>query len=102
MLTKLLVKNSRNLTLQEINNSIAAIFSDCYRSHIMVYGFYYDPDNGIYAFAPRDELEKLSTKGIKEFDVENYFIETNTCVWLVHWENPKNPEIRLYVPPQQK
>jgi len=99
MIAKVLTKAAQKLTLQEINNFTAGVLSACCDLHIMIYGFYYEPNVGIYTFAPREELTKLNNTNIEDFDVEKYLDETDNYIWLVNWENPNKPELKLYAPP---
>ena len=71
MIASVLTKTNRPLSQTAVEDYIIAIFQGCYNIPVVIYGFMYKPDVGIYTFGPREELQKWQVSGrsdIEDFD----------------------------------
>lgn len=96
MIASVLTKTNRPLSQTAVEDYIIAIFQGCYNIPVVIYGFMYKPDVGIYTFGPREELQKLNNTNIEDFVLEDYINEPN-LFWLVDWQDPTKPKLNRLV-----
>ena len=83
MHARIITKAPNNLTTKEVEYFILPIFQGLLDLQIPVYGFGYEPNEGIFVVGPREELEKLKNDNIEDFDFIDYIKNTNQPFWSV-------------------
>ena len=87
MHARIIIQAPNNLTTKEVEKFILPVFQGLLDSEIPIYGFGYEPDEGIFIIGPREELEKLRNNTIEDFDFINYIQHTNRTFWIVDLTN---------------
>lgn len=98
---RLLVEADSPLTQKQIEDFVIGSFSALVELKVIVYGYIYEKDKGIYVVGPIEELERVCSPTAyfdRDFDFEKYINTTKDDIfWATDYLNEKGPTVlRMY------
>lgn len=80
---RIITKAPKDLSIEQVEEFIIPMFEGLLELEIPIYGFGYEPEEGIFVIGPREELEKLRNTNIEDFDFRYYISHTDRTFWAV-------------------
>lgn len=94
---RLLVQSEKPLTQKQIEDFVIGSFSALVELKILIYGYIYVQNEGIYIIGPVEELQKVRSPSAyldTNFDFEKYInTTTDDIFWASDYLNVKGPTI---------